>query len=174
MQTQYFSSIYELAAAGFDSSSSAVSVAAASLTGASPAGPELAAVGAGGSSLNGTVVASSITVASGITTDPVPVPNSSEDTSLQEGISAGAGILLLIGVFLMLRRASFRRKAEGSTRNALENNRSPIPCQDCRYFHPNTFLPCAVNPALALRKEAADCTDFCPRHGEPVSKSVHS
>ncbi|HEY9737735.1 MAG TPA: hypothetical protein V6D06_15695 [Trichocoleus sp.] len=150
LQTQHFSFVNELAPRALSASELGVIATESGLTGG-----EL--------------------VASGITTDPMPANTPSEDTSIQEGISAGAGILLLVGVFLMLRRTSFQRKAERSrTRGGLESNRSPIPCQDCRYFHPNTFLPCAVNPGLALRKEAADCTDYSPRHNESVSKSVHN
>jgi hypothetical protein len=116
-------------------------------------------------------------IASGnsLTTEQIPAEPYNEPASyLQEGVSAFAGIFLLAGVLFMLRRASSQRKTlHGSAPGDLEG-RTTIPCQNCHFFHPNTFLPCAVNPDMALRKEAVDCTDYCPRQSESVTKSVHS
>ncbi|MFN6460377.1 MAG: hypothetical protein RMZ41_000835 [Nostoc sp. DedVER02] len=34
------------------------------------------------------------------------------------------------------------------------------PCRNCRFFHKNSYLKCAVNPAIALTKEALNCSDY--------------
>ncbi|MBD0267396.1 MAG: hypothetical protein ICV77_03785 [Cyanobacteria bacterium Co-bin8] len=110
-----------------------------------------------------------------LTTEQVPTQPYNQPVSyVQEGVSAIAGIFLLAGVLFMLRRASSRDKALHRTATGDLDGRSAIPCQNCHYFHPNTFMPCAVNPAMALRKEAVDCSDYCPRQAESVSRSVHN
>lgn len=111
--------------------------------------------------------------ASGTTTS-TPVDASSPNSHLQEGVSAFAAVLLLAGFLLAMRRARFQRKAVQGEEGSNPQVRSSIPCQNCHYFNPNTFLPCAVHPSLALRKEAVDCTDYCPRHKTSVSRSTHS
>lgn len=96
-------------------------------------------------------------------------------TYIREGVSAFAGIVLLTGLLLMLRRVALQQKeAQGANKGNLEANRTPIPCQSCHYFNPNTFMPCAVNPSLALRKEAIDCSDYCPRKTDSVTRTVHN
>lgn len=37
------------------------------------------------------------------------------------------------------------------------------PCRKCHFFHKNSYLKCAVNPATALTKEALNCSDYSPR-----------
>ncbi|MBD0337168.1 MAG: hypothetical protein ICV62_16900 [Cyanobacteria bacterium Co-bin13] len=110
-----------------------------------------------------------------LTTEQVPTePYNQPSAYVQEGVSAIAGLFLLAGVLFMLRRASSHGKAQHRSATGELEGRNAIPCQNCHYFNPNTFLPCAVNPAMALRKEAVDCSDYCPRHAESVSRSVHS
>jgi hypothetical protein len=38
-----------------------------------------------------------------------------------------------------------------------------LPCKKCHFFQNNPYIKCAVNPGLALTKEATDCTDYQPR-----------
>ncbi|QLE48187.1 hypothetical protein FD724_08665 [Nostoc sp. C057] len=37
------------------------------------------------------------------------------------------------------------------------------PCKNCQFFHKNSYLKCAVNPAIALTKEALNCSDYSPK-----------
>ncbi|MFN6487023.1 MULTISPECIES: hypothetical protein [unclassified Nostoc] len=37
------------------------------------------------------------------------------------------------------------------------------PCKNCQFFHKNSYLKCAVNPATALTKEALNCSDYSPK-----------
>ncbi|MEH2197183.1 hypothetical protein [Nostoc sp.] len=37
------------------------------------------------------------------------------------------------------------------------------PCRSCKFFHKNSYLKCAVNPAIALTKEALNCSDYSPK-----------
>lgn len=110
------------------------------------------------------------------TTEQAPAePHGSSTSYVREGVSAFAGLVLLIGLLLMLRRVALQQKAaQSANKGNIEANRTPIPCQSCHYFHPNTFMPCAVNPSLALRKEAIDCSDYCSRNTESLTKSVHN
>jgi len=37
------------------------------------------------------------------------------------------------------------------------------PCERCQFFNNNRYLKCAVQPAIALTKEAINCSDYCPK-----------
>ncbi|MEA5604923.1 hypothetical protein [Nostoc sp. UHCC 0252] len=37
------------------------------------------------------------------------------------------------------------------------------PCKNCHFFHKNSYLKCAVNPDIALTKEAINCSDYSPK-----------
>ncbi|MEH2108753.1 hypothetical protein [Nostoc sp.] len=37
------------------------------------------------------------------------------------------------------------------------------PCKNCQFFNNNYFLKCAVNPAIALTKQALNCSDYSPK-----------
>ena len=34
------------------------------------------------------------------------------------------------------------------------------PCKNCQFFNNNYFLKCAVHPAIALTKQALNCSDY--------------
>jgi hypothetical protein len=51
-----------------------------------------------------------------------------------------------------------RRKDMGSARQIAQ-----LPCKKCRFFHNNPYVKCAVNPEIALTRDAVDCSDFRPR-----------
>jgi hypothetical protein len=38
-----------------------------------------------------------------------------------------------------------------------------LPCKKCHFFQNNPYIKCAVNPGLALTKEAMECSDYQPR-----------
>ena len=35
-----------------------------------------------------------------------------------------------------------------------------LPCYSCQFFNKNPYLKCAVQPSLALTKDADNCTDY--------------
>ncbi|MBD2680546.1 MULTISPECIES: hypothetical protein [Nostoc] len=37
------------------------------------------------------------------------------------------------------------------------------PCKKCQFFKNNYYLKCAVNPSIALTKEALNCSDYKSR-----------
>jgi hypothetical protein len=100
--------------------------------------------------------------------------------SSQEVAVASVGVLLLFTVWYFVRQNLRRRKA---TENGLHNHSgratqvdrlaSSLPCTKCYYFKANMYLPCAVNPSVALKPEAEDCGDFLPRfnHGSTTATS---
>lgn len=102
-----------------------------------------------------------------------PAPDPDDSTSpRQEVLPIGAFVLLLVGA-LLLQRAYLRRKARSRRADGQPRPASlAIPCPTCRYFHPNAFLPCAVNPAEVMSQAAASCRDYCPRQTETASRSA--
>ncbi|MBN3962478.1 hypothetical protein [Nostoc sp. NMS8] len=36
------------------------------------------------------------------------------------------------------------------------------PCENCHFFNNNRYLKCAVQPAIALTKQALNCSDYSP------------
>ncbi len=60
---------------------------------------------------------------------------------------------------------SFVRSVLKDKRQSVNANRlRQFPCKTCRFFTKNHHLKCAVQPYLALTKQAFDCTDY--RHQE--------
>ncbi len=45
---------------------------------------------------------------------------------------------------------------------------SQIPCRNCKFFAQNQYLKCAVRPFTVLTAEAANCSDYCSRHGSDL------
>ena len=70
--------------------------------------------------------------------------------SLQEGAVASVGILFSVATWHFVSQSLKRR-------NALTDY---LPCIRCHYFKANMYLPCAVNPMVALKPEAKDCMEF--------------
>lgn len=97
--------------------------------------------------------------------------------SSQEIAVASVGLLLLISVTYFVRRRLKQRKADeaelGNTNGSLSKARrltSFMPCTKCHYFKANMYLPCAVNPTVALKPEAENCGDYRPRDGSEYSE----
>ncbi len=108
-------------------------------------------------------------------------PRNSEGAGLssQEVAVASGGLLLLFTIWYFVRHNLRRRKVENGELNAAENSLSrarklthSLPCTNCHYFKANMYLPCAVNPTMALRPEAKDCQDFQPRNGSERTEVV--
>jgi len=99
--------------------------------------------------------------------------------SSQEVAVASVGVLLLFTVWYFVRQNLRRRKV---TADRLQNHPSratqadglvsSLPCTKCHYFKANMYLPCAVNPSVALKPEAEDCGDFRPRSGHESTTAV--
>lgn len=100
---------------------------------------------------------------------PAANPNDSPHTR-QEMAVMGAAALLIV-TLLLLRWTHLRRKARSRAAGHDRSASLAIPCPTCRYFHPNAFLPCAVNPAQVMSQAAASCKDYCSRQAETVSRS---
>ena len=90
--------------------------------------------------------------------------------SSQEVAVASVGLLLLFTIWYFVRQSLRARKAseEGlqtptGRRGQADRLATTLPCVKCFYFKANMYLPCAVNPTLALKPEAKDCGDFRPR-----------
>jgi|GEM_PF-1212776 len=98
-------------------------------------------------------------------------------TDRPELSDAGAILLsiLLLGSVWMLFRRYFRLAKEYQNDDSIsvlryeagkvkrELSSAKISCYKCQYFERNMYLPCAVNPTIALKPEAKDCKDFCPK-----------
>ncbi|MGF1570157.1 MAG: hypothetical protein ACFCVD_19150 [Nodosilinea sp.] len=96
----------------------------------------------------------------------------SDSTSLPMGevAVASAGLLVLLSSCVLISRHLHRLKAlhtsaPGEVAELHWPSRvgSQLPCPNCRYFSPNGYLSCAVNPMVALKPAARDCPDFCPK-----------
>ncbi|MHC5595330.1 MAG: hypothetical protein ACYTXC_05080 [Nostoc sp.] len=37
------------------------------------------------------------------------------------------------------------------------------PCENCQFFNNNRYLKCAVQPAIALTRQALNCSDYSPK-----------
>jgi hypothetical protein len=92
--------------------------------------------------------------------------------SSQEVAVFSIGLLILFSVWYLIRQDLRRRKADHNELERTENHLSRaekltkhLPCTKCHYFKANMYLPCAVNPVVALKPEAKDCNDFRPREG---------
>lgn len=89
-------------------------------------------------------------------------------------VAISLSFFLLVSVWMLFRRyfrmakhyhnddsISVLRYEAGTVRRELSS--SKISCYKCQYFERNMYLPCAVNPAVALKPEAKDCKDFQPK-----------
>jgi hypothetical protein len=71
-------------------------------------------------------------------------------------------LLLLLSkdrVWNFLYQATFKKIS-------LTKSHSQIPCPNCRFFHRNSYLRCAVHPLKVLSREASHCSDYWPCDSE--------
>jgi ABC-type nickel/cobalt efflux system permease component RcnA len=99
--------------------------------------------------------------------------------SSQEVAVASVGILLLFAAWYFVRRHLRQRKAheenlQGHVGRAPHAGRliSHLPCTSCHYFKANMYLPCAVNPTVALKPESENCSDFRPRSNQDSTDAI--
>lgn len=48
-----------------------------------------------------------------------------------------------------------------------------ISCKTCQFYSNNRYLPCAVNPSMALMEQAVNCPDYCCQDGKYSSLRIH-
>ena len=89
---------------------------------------------------------------------------------LREAMVTSAGLLILMGMWIIVRRSVYHWKSLNATPVtagedgilSAKDAHSQLPCSECHYFKRNLYLPCAVNPTVALTEQARDCSDFQP------------
>ncbi|WP_013324113.1 hypothetical protein [Gloeothece verrucosa] len=86
--------------------------------------------------------------------------NSSWDNPMS--LNLNYWILLIIPTLLIMAFFIEAKKKFFSPQNQDLENFADCSCQRCKYFSPNPYLKCAVNPKLALTKESCDCPSFNP------------
>jgi hypothetical protein len=72
-------------------------------------------------------------------------------------VSLGIVLLSSLVCFLMFSKigASAQEDIDDLVKSA-----SQVPCSKCRFFSNNPYLKCAVQPTIAMTKEAIGCSDF--------------
>jgi hypothetical protein len=86
-----------------------------------------------------------------------------EEVSINHTLSeVSLGIVLLSSLvcFLMLSKAGV--SAQKDIDDLVESASFQIPCNKCHFFSNNPCLKCAVQPTIAMTKEAIGCSDFRP------------
>lgn len=99
-----------------------------------------------------------------------PAPTDRTHLPLREAMVTSAGLLILMGTWIIVRRSVYHWKslntapAMGNEDDILPVGKasSQLPCTQCYYFKRNLYLPCAVNPTVALTEQSRDCSDFQP------------
>lgn len=79
--------------------------------------------------------------------------------------------LFLTQTIVGLTILSIWKFARDKKRLMTSNHFQQVPCKNCRFFTNNHYLKCAVHPAVALTKQALNCSDFwyqeCPDSSLP-------
>ncbi len=79
--------------------------------------------------------------------------------------------LFLTQTIVGLTILSIWKFARDKKRLMTSNHFQQVPCKNCRFFTNNHYLKCAVYPAVALTKQALNCSDFwyqeCPDSSLP-------
>lgn len=73
------------------------------------------------------------------------------------------GIIILSGLFCVFMFSKTWATAREDLDDLLAELSSQIPCRRCCFFSNNLYLKCAIQPTIAMTKEAIDCSDFRPR-----------
>ncbi len=92
----------------------------------------------------------------------------SEQTDSNPSILTHDTVLLLIPIcFVAIWAAVVCMISDNWKLNRKQMNQTKqlaqLPCKKCQFFQNNPYIKCAVNPRLALTKEAVDCGDYRPR-----------
>lgn len=119
-------------------------------------------------------------VVSVLPSEDYPSPDASHvQLSSREFAVASGGLVLLISLWHFGRQYHRYRKAEAEATQAhdhlipgVSKAIYDLPCTRCHYFNRNTHLPCAVNPCVALKPNAHDCTEFLANDHSQLTQEV--
>ncbi|MBD2356698.1 hypothetical protein H6G41_19040 [Tolypothrix sp. FACHB-123] len=93
-------------------------------------------------------------------------PAKTENFFISDTFIAQSGSFLAFLVFWGGILIIFTKKLKLLSENQLTepmNDCANLPCIRCHYFARNHYLKCAVQPAIALTKDANTCSDYHPK-----------
>lgn len=93
-------------------------------------------------------------------------PVKTDNFGFNDALIAQSGSFLAFIVFWGGLFIIFTRKLKLLSENQLTqpmNDCANLPCIKCHYFARNHYLKCAVQPAIALTKDANSCADYHPK-----------
>lgn len=95
------------------------------------------------------------------------VPSENPSTNTSGAAIQDAALLLIPLCFVAIWAAVVCMISDTWKLNRKEMNQAKqlgqLPCKKCKFYNNNPYVKCAVNPSLALTKEAEDCGDYRPR-----------
>lgn len=74
--------------------------------------------------------------------------------------------LIAWGIFVFTILADWKFTHQGKV---TINPFKQVPCKNCRFFHNNPHLKCAVHPFNALTKQALNCPDYQQKSLTPIN-----
>ena len=86
-----------------------------------------------------------------------------EEVTINHPSEVSLAIVFLSGLVCFLMYSKRCRATREDVEELLEITSSPIPCKRCRFFSNNPYLTCAVQPIIAMTKEAINCSEFRPK-----------
>ncbi|MDY6903012.1 MAG: hypothetical protein SWZ49_33805 [Cyanobacteriota bacterium] len=86
---------------------------------------------------------------------------SSETTTTQVGLAIISVAFVITLAFVFFKQIKYRKNLYTQLVNLKPF--SVIPCRKCLFFDSNQHLPCAVQPALVMSVESANCNDYTPK-----------
>lgn len=89
------------------------------------------------------------------------IPRSSEVTTTQVGLAIIPVAFVITLAFIFFKQIKYRKNLYSQLVNLKPF--SAIPCRKCLFFDSNQHLPCAVQPALVMSVESANCNDYTPK-----------
>ena len=73
------------------------------------------------------------------------------------------GIIFISGLICFLMYSKTWTTPRENVGDLFKGISSQIPCKRCRFFSNNPYLKCAVQPIIAMTKEAIDFSEFRPK-----------
>lgn len=92
-------------------------------------------------------------------------PNSikTEEVTINHPSEVSLAIVFISGLVCFLMYSKRWRATREDVEELLEITSSQISCKRCRFFSNNPYLKCAVQPIIAMTKEAINCSEFRPK-----------
>ncbi|MGD1873512.1 MAG: hypothetical protein ACFB02_10735 [Mastigocoleus sp.] len=88
------------------------------------------------------------------------VENHNSNIVVGEIVVATLGSFAIASIFAVSIYAIFKRSAKNRVQRLNRHKQLKVPCENCKFFDPNLYLKCAVNPSIVMTKEADDCSDY--------------